>query len=230
MDRTMERRKLIAICVPGEMFSQKWMFHWTALLTQLPPMGFDLMPVWAYTSCPAATRAALVIGVRELWAQIEVDYVLWLDHDNLVTPENVANLVSDVDVNPDALVAGWTWIDKEDGPEVSNGLHTPRLTNLPSLPRDMKVSKLVPRDYTGFPVVLHKPELLNVCMFPFAPIPNEHSRSGANGEDTSFCIRLKQAGKRILIDPAVYVPHLKTREVPGPVNEVEPVDLMGVVA
>jgi len=224
----MERRKLIALMVPGESFSQKWLIHWTRILCELPGCGFDLAPVWCYTSNPAHTRAAMVQEIRTFGSEQQIDYVCSIDDDNLVTPDQILRLVGHVDRHPDSLVAGWTWIDKDDGPEVSNGMLTPNRTNIPTSPRELKGKDLLPRDYTGFPFVLCKPGLLNIARFPFMPLPNEHSNCGVNGEDTSFCIRLAEAGYRVLVDPSCYVPHLKTREVPGPVEELEPVNLMEV--
>ncbi len=158
------------------------------------------------------------------------DFVLWLDDDNILSPDGLLQLYSDFIENPEIdLAAGWSWDSagltitagrvNEEG-----GCGRIEHSTLMELPGDL--SKV---DWTGFPAVLMRGSLL-VKAGPkaFIPIPNEIAPWYAYGEDISFCLRVKDS--LLVVDRRVRVPHLKLRDnqpvqtlkpqSPGPVRTV----------
>jgi len=50
---------------------------------------------------------------------VPVDFVMWIDDDNTITPEQFEMLMQDLREHPEYdAVAGWTWCAKDDDPEV----------------------------------------------------------------------------------------------------------------
>lgn len=228
------RRVSIGICMPGESFSSAWVSNWTNLFMSLLAAGYDPAPLFGYSSSVFVTRSSMVLEM--LHSPAPIDYVLWIDDDNIVLPEHFARLKKDLDGFPNAdMVAGWCWTDPNlrQGvpPIVSCGRLRPDYTVLPFDASEMKKAagenRLLEVGYTGFPVVLMRYGILaKAGANPFVPLCGESLRWGMTGEDIAFCIHARErGGALILVDPQVKVPHLKTAPIVDPVDQFETVDL-----
>jgi len=106
--------KLIAIGLPGQQFSGDYLYSWTVLYGHLMAnRGFFTMPVMHYTSNVHCTRMEFFKTVIE--ARHKPDWVLTLDDDNLLSPEQFDMLLADLEENSElAGVVAWCWCDPAD--------------------------------------------------------------------------------------------------------------------
>jgi hypothetical protein len=205
--------KMIATCTPGEVFGQEWVCNWTSLLSTLTTRGYMVASVFSGCSNVYITRSFMREQVLEMNPRPQ--YVLWIDDDNILTPDNLVHLLADIQTPGVDMVAAWTWIG---GPEpgrvkVSGGKFDREKDECLNIPKEAIVTQkgLFEVEWTGFPAVLMKTEMLDCATRPFAPLPAPKSRWGFTGEDISFCLNARDKGYRIFLDSRVYVPHLKTQ-------------------
>jgi len=199
-------KRSICVCLPGETFSRPWVMNWTALLAVLSRDFRLLAPIFGYSSSPDVTRN----GFRNEVLKGEIpDYVLWLDDDNILTPDDLLQLVADLEEHPDiSMAAGWSWC--ADGRSITAGLMLPN-GNCGRI--DYKTMNEGPHDlfrveWTGFPAVLMRGALLaEAGPKAFVKIPNNIAPWFCYGEDISFCLNVKH--RLMVIDRRVRVPHLK---------------------
>jgi hypothetical protein len=233
-DEMPARRPSIGICMPGENFSSDWVSNWTNLFMSLLAGGYDPAPLFGYSSSVFVTRSSLALEM--IHSSVPIDYVLWIDDDQIVTPEMFRQLKQDLDEHPEAdMVAGWSWVEgnamRGIPPIVSCGRLRPGYTTDPfdwgEMKRAAAAGSLLEAHYTGFPCVLMRHSLLTKAgVNPFAPLLGDEMRWGMTGEDLAFCVHARErGGALILVDPRVKVPHLKTSAIPDPVDQFETVDL-----
>ena len=89
----------IAVCLPGEFFHHTWV---NALLHlyQFLNRRFQHVSIFtAYTSAAYVTRAGLLKKMQE--HGVDFDYVLWIDDDNILQPEQLALLLEDLEEHPE---------------------------------------------------------------------------------------------------------------------------------
>jgi len=213
---TVTRRKLV-ICLGGETFSAAWVSKLLELmqLTRYHELRF----VFAQSSNVYHTRIQL--AVEALNMRPEPDYIVWIDDDNLVSVQQVAQAVLDLEcVSTPGMIAGWTLTGSNTAPssteEISCGRLTPEFdrTSLSAEGLLSGVEDLKEVDYTGFPfVVMRRVMLADVGPGGFAPYPVDFDKHGVVGEDISFCIRAREKGYRLFVDRRIMVPHLKLRDI-----------------
>ena len=199
-------KKSICVCLPGETFSRPWVMNWTSLLAVLSRHFTLFPPIFGYSSSPDVTRQ----GFRNEVLKGELpDYVLWLDDDNILTPDGLLQLVADLEEHPEiSLAAGWSWC--ADGRSITAGLMLP---NGHCGRIDYKTLNEGPHDlfrvqWTGFPAVLMRGSLLQEAgPKAFIKMPNDLEPWFCYGEDISFCLNV--AHRLLVIDRRVRVPHLK---------------------
>lgn len=220
----------IAILCPGEQFSSRWVRNFTELYAHVLKAGFAVMTAFEFCSCVFTTRNSLAAHVRE--AGLEFDYVLWIDDDNVLDAEGFERLRFALDSHPEAaMVAAWSWCETDQfqyGAMISAGQLTDRGTCVPFTPDEfvapLKSGEPIECGYTGFPAVLMRGSLLRqLGPNPFAPIVSDVFSWGYSGEDYAFCQRVRAAGLKVFVLPALQVPHLKLRPiVPTKLLQFEP--------
>ena len=213
---TLPRRKL-AICIGGERFSLAWISRLLEM-TQLTRFH-DLRFVLAYSSNVYHTRIQLATEALSL--KPDVDYIMWVDDDNLVSVQQILQAILDLEtVSSAGMVAGWTLTGSDTAPDSSEEISCGRLVH-PSCARTALsvrglmdgVEDLKEVDYTGFPFVIMRRGMLDaVGPDGFAPYSIPYA-DGVVGEDISFCIRAREKGYRVLVDRRILVPHLKLRDI-----------------
>ena len=221
--------RLIALNLPGETFRFEWLKGLFELVARLWSMGFDVPLNFGYTTSPYHTRINLTNDVlNAAKAGIRPEYVLWIDDDNLLKPQDAARLISFLDSHPEAdAVSGWCWIRQKERWGISCGMFSDdtqvhmRLFELPELmetgaPRVMEVG--------GFPCILMRYEVLErLGPGAFQPVTKADLRqllgdlprtsevidAWFSGEDISFFLHARKAGLKIFVDPSCKVAHLK---------------------
>lgn len=204
--------KIIAWCLPGEVFQGPIVSAILKLYAYLTHKGYTVVTHQAWTSSPYVTREALRLSVNDM--PVKPHYVLWTDDDNPVSPEMFDQLMKDLEPEEVGCVAGWTWVDMYNGNfAVSAGIFSEDRNNIQVIPPKQinSETKLIEVEWHGFPVVLMKYDTLVAAGDkPFAGIPAPNSRWGVTGEDVAFCTNLKaRSDCRLFVDPKVFVPHLK---------------------
>ena len=205
----------IAFVTPGERFSWAWVSGWNVLIEHVFQRGFRTAwpPYAGYDTNVYRTRGAMHEALLEMDAPL--DFILWLDDDNVITPAQFDRLVSDLEARPELdLVAGWTFCgtdtfcgDYRSSVGVFEADGSIRHLGPEAL---CTGGGLVPIDWTGFPCVLMRGTTLRKAgPNPFDPLMGGPSRF--YGEDLSFCSRLQANGGILAVDGEVLVPHFKMR-------------------
>ena len=207
-------RKRIGICVAGQTFSQPWLVHWTRLITSPEFAGaHDVVMNFHYSTNVYMTR---MCAARDI-LQTELDYVLWIDDDQLFTVEQVLQLINDLNCQPQVdMVAGWTLCGTDyfsTAEQLSCTLlgKEHRLNVAEDLEAGGDLQELA---YTGFPLVLMRWEMLK-RLGPQAFLAYGEMNGLPRGEDVSFCLRAREAGMHLAVDRRVKLPHLKLRDICG---------------
>ena len=201
----------LALVMPGERFSWVCVSHIVILLEHMMRRGFRLMwpPYAGYSSNVYRTRGDLHEALLDLDPAPE--FVLWIDDDNVVTPDQFDRLVSDMDARADLdLVCGWTFC----GTDMYCGDYRSSVGRDGGVylgPEELCSGRgLVDIDWSGFPCVLMRGSTLRKAgPYPFDPLLGGPARF--YGEDLSFCARLRANGGKLAVDSDVLVPHFKLR-------------------
>lgn len=216
------KTKSIALCVPGETFSARWIM---GIIDALPRLSreYDMQVVNVFSSNPSVTRQTITRTL--LTNPKKFDYVFWLDDDNVISKEHVALLLEALEAYPSIdLVAGWC--------DVTRGQYDvgDNTTSCGTFTEDGKcyhftheeiesVKGFIDIEWTGFPCVMMRGSLLErlgpKC---FQHIFDDSLEWGMYGEDVSFCKRAREIGAVMVMDPRVKLPHLKLRDANQPVN------------
>ena len=220
------KRQVIALCTPGEHFSALWVWHYVELWNAAMRAGFACLPFQGYCTNPYVTRMNMARDV--LASPHRIDYVLWIDDDNLVSWPVVQKLMDDLQSHPEASsVAAWCWMQPElgDGTALPNVAHWVDYHCEALQPEELSGEELIEtEDFTrplvhGFPCVLMRRELLE-ALTPSAFMPKPEDCEAAidsgremPGEDVAFCLAAHRRGFRLLVDPSLQIPHLKLRMV-----------------
>jgi hypothetical protein len=214
---SVDPRPLIAVCLPGDTFSQTWVSSWMALFCHLTSK-FRVSVTMSYSSCASVTRATMADALDRSGA--DFDYVLWIDDDNTLSPQQFDLLYADLQEHAELdVVVGWCWVaanDREIEPIVSCGRYSAdrrhaalTVTQLNDSPTD-----LIQIDASGFPAVLMRYGTIDRAgNFPFRPIIDDRFSWGKSGEDHAFFIKAAEGGCKFAMDRRVKVPHFKRRAV-----------------
>lgn len=221
-----QRRTSIGLCLPGDSFSKDWVANYTQLLIGLLLSGYDPAPLFGYGSNVFVTRSSFALELHN--APLPLDYVLWIDNDNVVQASHIEQLLRDFQEHPEAdLIAGWYWVQpnriekkwfpacgKLDLAKTGLGIRTYRWQEIKQAAAE---NRLMPLGYVGFGCCLMRYQLLvDAGENPFVPIISPDLRWGMSAEDMSFCAHAMERGAKLYVDPRVKVPHLKLAEVPDP--------------
>jgi Glycosyl transferase family 2 len=203
----------IALCFAGEHFEGPWVDAMLTLVGHLYGLGFTVLRVrpqsWTnvYISREAIRRD--LMNSPEPW-----DIALWLDDDNLLSPAQFDQLLSDLDAKPEVDgVAAWCWIHQETktGFIPSCGEWAPDHLHWRPFPHSFAYEgQLKQFDVGGLPCLLMRRSALEKagegC---FLPILDSRLDHGITGEDISFFRAAEKGGCKFLVDPTVRIPHLK---------------------
>jgi len=212
----LQPRKTVVCCLPGIQFSQGWVSNWTSLFGSLMTK-YITVPIFGYSTNVYACRDSLFDHALH-HVHPTPDYVLWMDDDNILTPETFVQLVNDLETHPELDgVAAWCWVLKNVfGGEVTvtsvgSLLETgqTRLWNYEELMSGEGYLKEFGSG--GMPGILMRYDTLQkVGRRPFTPIISEDYPHGLSGEDVSFFLNARTRGQcRFAVDKRLKIPHLR---------------------
>jgi hypothetical protein len=203
--------KNLVICLPGEWFHSTWVAqNALQLCCHLFNRFKNVWPVMPVMSHVHMMRHGCFEYIKSL--PQPVDYVLWIDDDNLLSPEHFEMLLNDLETNPQlAGAVGWCWIHPDarmscgafDEKGACHSFDYHKII-------EVKDGDLIPIEWSGFPIVLHRGSVIDeIGEFPFRAILNDNWRTGITGEDTAFFMHATEKGLQFVCDRRVKVPHLK---------------------
>lgn len=212
----------IALALPGEHFGYDYLAGFARIYGHLLTHNWRVQVCLGHTSNVYATRMVLTESVLSI--KPKLDYVLWLDDDNVLDPDQLEILLADLVERPDlAGVVGWCWCDRtETDPEkpfvMSCGRQSAAMAMEPFTREDWESvsagNPLVPIDWSGFPCVLLRAAVLEqLGARAFLPMVRPELKFGFASEDASFFWAAKQAGLKFAVDMRVKVPHIKMRAI-----------------
>ena len=206
-------KRTIALCLLGDHFQGAWVSGILSLYAHLIHKGFNVLAPLAYTSNIYVSREEM----RQFVMNVEPkpDLLLWLDDDNICSPQHFEQLLEDLESRPDVDgVFGWCWIHNEakTGCQVSCGTFSPDGSHWqPFPPTFANGRELVDVEASGFPCVLMRYSAIEKAGDkPFIRgILDARLTHGIGGEDMAFMRAASEGGAKFLVDPLVKVPHLK---------------------
>lgn len=209
---------VVGVCCPGEWFHMDYMMARDKVMTALCEEGFVVRPFYAHSSDAAVTRQCIVDQVYELPKDLRPDYLLWFDDDNLPTAEVLERLFRILSERPDAdVAAAWCWCDLRMKHTMRPSCGPKNLDGAADWFDPIAFEKLTePLEvyWTGFPCLVMRTQVFQkLSRWPFCRITDEKVFQGAYGEDFSFCMRLAQAGGKIIVDPRARVEHQKIANI-----------------
>lgn len=213
-------QKNLAIVLPGEWFHSTWVAeNALQLCCHLFGRFRNVWPVMPVVSDVYKMRHIAFEYIKKLPGA--VDYVLWIDDDNILIPSHFEMLLHDLETHPDLSGSvGWCWIHPEArmscgafderGCSVSFDYQKVMAADSDLIPLNFEPDGKMAGGWSGFPIVLHRGNVIEkIGPFPFRPILNDAWSTGMSGEDTSFFKRATDAGLKFVCDRRVKVPHLK---------------------
>jgi len=217
--------RIIGICAPGEHFSLQYVGALFDLWVDARAAGYGVGLFQSYSTYCHITRQNIARSV--LSSEPAIDYLLWIDDDNLVTWPQVERLIALLEAHPDAgIAAGWYMLRGPGGAVCSSVgvlLEGQGSALLPAAEVGARGEPFL-ADATGFGCVLMRRECLeHVGPESFFLMPNQEASYGFMGEDFAFCLTMRERGWALWIDPGVAVPHLKLQAlIPSPVAAAAP--------
>lgn len=210
----------VALCLAGEMFRGEWFDAMLTLYTHLMAVrGFNVVRLRSYTTNVYVTRLEVWEALEGLPAADRPDWLLWIDDDNILTPEHFDKLLTGLEGRPDLdVLAAWSWVHDslQLRFQVSAGNWAPDGAHWNPFDAETFPDSvgLRPAEVTGFPSVLMRGSIIDkVGKRPFLRgILDDRLPHGIGGEDLAFC-RACQGVASIAVDPEVRVPHLKWMQV-----------------
>jgi len=217
------RTKVIGACLPGRDFSMQWSMCWHVLQAKILSHGFGLWDTWCYCNNIYFTRMMLH---KQVMATLEkLDFILWIDSDNLIDWNTVERLIETLEAYPDvSMVSGWYYLSAEGSdlgnmPEVWASVgrwvdgHCEPFT-FAELAEAERAGGFLEAGYAGFGCVLMRADALRLTgSNPFLPRFSNAFEWGMSGDDVAFCRTLEENGGKILCDPRLRVEHLKRMPV-----------------
>ena len=123
-----EGERLIAICVPGDTFSFGWLESFLNVGSRLGQELYSCKRYLGHASNVYHARMDLASRVIEdaKISGVKPQYVLWLDSDNTIQPDQLVGLLRFMRSYPDVdAIFGWCWIRKAHGWTTSAGRFWP---------------------------------------------------------------------------------------------------------
>jgi len=218
--------KTIAVALPGREFSASFLKNWSQTLMTLTQKGYKVIMLCEYSSFVPFTRMKtlgldVLRGATQVPFDGKLDYDVWLtiDSDIFFLPEQVIELIEDVDKHP--VVSGaYRMTDlehfamvKEWDREYYKEHGTFEFLTLKDLNESEKYMKVV---YNGMGFFACRRGVIENLKYPYFSYPlieieTEDGRVLRDmcSEDVSFCKNLKDAGYPVVVNTTLRVGHEK---------------------
>ena len=209
----------VVFCLPGETFSTQFLQNWTQLIMELPRYNIQPRVSPAESSNVYFVRSKclggdVLLGVEQKPFRGEpYDYIMWIDSDSYFRPELFFQLLS----HKADIVSGYYMMQgernfavvKDWDEEVFRTNGSFEFMTVESMAKEKELFEVA---YAGMGFMLVKRGVFESLDYPwFAPV--FHDMGGGvrdfSSEDVSFCLRAREKGFRVFVDPTVRVGHEK---------------------
>ena len=214
----------IIFCLPGASYSGRFLQCWTKLLEELPKhnITYELSQHYSCNIYHARTMclgASLHLGVdqKPFGGTKDYDYIMWVDSDMVFEPEDLFKLLEhDKDIVSGVYKmsdnVNYATVETMDEEFFEQWLHYPFL-NQKTI--DRKKGKIFTCAYTGMGWMLCKYGVFEKMTYPYF-YPRKQAWPQYNWEefvwdDVEFCLRAKEAGFDVWVDPNLRIGHEKTK-------------------
>lgn len=209
----------VVFCLPGSSYSGRFLQCWTDLVTWCLANGIRPLLSQRY-SCNIYYVRTMCLGADVLRGpkqkpfdgKLVYDYLMWIDSDMVFTPAQFQRLLS----HQADIVAGLYRM--EDGRQLAavkdwDEEHFAKHGAFQFLgPEDVRdAQELIEVAYAGMGFMLVRQGVFEKLEYPwFKPVEKRIGDAvDFTMEDVAFCLRAREIGFRILVDPAVGVGHEK---------------------
>ena len=211
----------IIFCLPGASFSGRFLQCWTELLGELPKVGisYGLSQQYLCNIYHVRTKclgASLDRGVdqKPFDGKVDYDYIMWIDSDMVFQPEQFFKLIEH---DKDVVSGMYKMSDNKNYATVENMDEDffeqwSYYQFLQDNDIKKKNGKLFKADYTGMGWMLVKYGVIEKMKYPyFYPRKTIHKPGWEEfvWDDVEFCLRVKEAGFDVWVDPNIIPGHEK---------------------
>ena len=215
----------IIFCLPGASYSGRFLQNWTNLLAELPKYNitYGLSQHYMCNIYHVRTKclgASIERGVNQkpFDGKIFYDYIMWIDSDMVFTPEDFFKLLE----HDKDIVSGiykmsddvnYATVETMDEQFFEEWLYYPFLQDKDI---EAKKGKLFKVDYQGMGWMLVRKNVFESFSYPwFYPRllkwKNHPNWAEFVWDDVENCMRMREAGFDIFIDPGVRLGHEKIK-------------------
>ena len=214
----------IIFCLPGASYSGRFLQCWTNLLAELPKykITYGLSQDYLCNIYHARTKVLGVsiergVNQKPFDGKLDYDYILWIDSDMVFTPEDFFKLI---DHDKDIVSGMYKMSDDVNFATVENmdekyfeqWMHYQFMQD-----KDIEAKKgqLFKADYTGMGWMLVRKGVFEKMKYPyFYPRKKVWKKYGWEEfvwDDVEFCLRARENGHDIWIDPKIRIGHEKIK-------------------
>lgn len=209
----------VVFCLPGNNFSGRFLDCWSNLLLFCTNNNIQSL-ISRQQSCNIYYVRNMCLGgnvsrgadQKPFDGQVDYDYLMWIDSDIVFGPlqfQSLLNRKQDIVAGVYAMEGGKQLAVVKDWNEEFFKQHGyfEFMT-----PEDIKDKKdIIPVSYVGFGFILIKKGVFEKMSYPwFRPIDQKIGKAvDFCMEDVAFCLRAKELGFKVYIDPTVRVLHEK---------------------
>ena len=212
----------IIFCLPGASYSGRFLQNWTNLLAELPKYNitYGLSQHYLCNIYHARTKCLGVsldrgVDQKPFDGKVDYDYLMWIDSDMVFKPEQFFKLL---DHDKDVVSGMYKMSDNTNYATVENMDEDffeqwSYYQFLQDNDIKKKNGKLFKADYTGMGWMLVKYGVIEKMKYPyFYPRKTTHKPGWEEfvWDDVEFCLRGKEAGFDVGVDPNIIPGHEKT--------------------
>ena len=211
----------IIFCLPGASYSGRFLQCWTNLLAELPKykISYGLSQHYLCNIYHARTKCLGVsldrgVDQKPFDGKVDYDYLMWIDSDMVFKPEQFFKLL---DHDKDVVSGMYKMSDNKNYATVENMDEDffeqwSYYQFLQDNDIKKKNGKLFKADYTGMGWMLVKYGVIEKMKYPyFYPRKTTHKPGWEEfvWDDVEFCLRVKEAGFDVWVDPNIIPGHEK---------------------
>ena len=212
----------IIFCLPGASYSGRFLQNWTNLLAELPKYNitYGLSQHYLCNIYHVRTKCLGVsldrgVDQKPFDGKVDYDYIMWIDSDMVFQPEQFFKLIEH---DKDVVSGMYKMSDNKNYATVEN-MDEDFFEQwcyyqfLQDNDIKKKNGKLFKADYTGMGWMLVKYGVIEKMKYPyFYPRKTIHKAGWEEfvWDDVEFCLRVREAGFDVWVDPNIIPGHEKT--------------------
>ena len=215
----------IIFCLPGASYSGRFLQCWTNLLAELPKnkITYGLSQHYMCNIYHVRTKCLGVsiergVTQKPFDGKVDYDFLMWIDSDMVFTPEDFFKLIE----HDKAIVSGmykmsddvnYATVENMDEEYFEQWMHYPFMQDKVI---EAKKGQLFKADYTGLGWALIRKGIFEKMKYPYfhprlLKWKNHPNWADFPFDDVEFCMRAREEGFDIFIDPKIRIGHEKVK-------------------